>query len=63
VTGNMTRALKRLERLLSGKEHGLLFQRTQVQFPPTTWWLIANCKSSFIRSDTLSQTLSRSRTQ
>jgi len=32
-----------LERWLSGKEHRLLFQRSWVQFPATTWWLTAIC--------------------
>ena len=32
-----------LERWLSGEEPWLLFQRTWVQFPATTWWLTTIC--------------------
>jgi hypothetical protein len=32
-----------LERWLRGGEHWLLFQRTGVQFPATTWWLTTIC--------------------
>ena len=32
-----------LERWLRGSEHWLLFQRSWVQFPATTWWLTAIC--------------------
>jgi hypothetical protein len=32
-----------LERWLSGQEHWLLFWRSCVQFPATTWWLTTIC--------------------
>jgi hypothetical protein len=32
-----------LERWRSSKEHRLLFQRSWVQFPATTWWLTTIC--------------------
>jgi hypothetical protein len=40
-----TKKVERLgrERELSGEEHWLLFQRSSVQFPATTWWLTTIC--------------------
>jgi hypothetical protein len=43
-----------LERQLSGYEHQLLFQRTLVQVPATTWWITTICNSSSWASDTIS---------
>jgi hypothetical protein len=47
------RTWHRLERWLSGLEHELIFQRTQVQFPAPTWWLTTVCNPSSRGSDTL----------
>jgi hypothetical protein len=37
--------------------HWLLFERSQVQFPATTWWLIIVCNSGSKGSDFLLATL------
>lgn len=41
-----------LKRWLGGREHRLLFQRTQVGFLTPAWQLTNICDSSFRRSDT-----------
>jgi len=41
-----------LERWLSSERYWLLFQRTQVQFPALTGWLMTMCTSSPRASDT-----------
>jgi hypothetical protein len=43
----------RQERWLSSKEHLLLLQRTQVQYPTPTWYFTTNCNSSTWGSKTL----------
>lgn len=51
-----------LGRQLSGQEHWVFFQRTQVQFPACTWQLTAVSNSSSGGSDTLTQTIQAGKT-
>jgi hypothetical protein len=39
----MKKIISNLERWFSGQEHWLLFQRSWVQIPATTWWLTTIC--------------------
>lgn len=52
-----------LERSLSGKEHGLLYRRTWVQFPGPTWQLMAVCHSSSWESEILTQAFMQAKHQ
>lgn len=52
--GNHSLNLKmRAERLKSGDEHWLLFQKTYVSFPAHTCWLTIICNSSYMEFDAL----------
>jgi len=44
-----------LETWLSGLEHWLLFQRSGVQIPTTTWWLMTICNGDLIPSSGVSE--------